>query len=58
MENLFIIDEAKELAWKAFISRTTEEEYYYIHRKEAKLDFEKWWNENSKHLIELLKRCR
>ena len=48
MARLFTEDEAKELAWKAFMSRTTEEEYFWIHRKKARPEFEKWWTEKSK----------
>lgn len=39
-------DEVKEVAWKAFMSRTDEREFELIHRKSAKDEFEKWWNRN------------
>ena len=39
--------EAKELAWKAYISRTTEEEFFWINKKHAKSEFEKWWIKNN-----------
>jgi hypothetical protein len=43
---LYTEDEAKLIAWKAFMSRTDEREFEMIHRKSAKSVFEKWWNEN------------
>lgn len=36
-------DEVKEIAWLAYMSRTDESEFYFIHRKEARPEFEKWW---------------
>lgn len=42
----YTIESIKELAWKAYISQTNEEEFYKIHRKDAKIEFEKWWNDN------------
>lgn len=38
--------ECKELAWKAYMSKTDEKEFFMIHRKYAKDEFEKWWNKN------------
>ena len=49
MKNLnYTEEEAKKIAWEAFISRTDEKEYFFIHRREAKADFEIWWNKNKK----------
>ncbi|HOB25686.1 MAG TPA: hypothetical protein PKG93_00845 [Bacilli bacterium] len=38
--------EAKEIAWKAFLSQTTEKEFEMITRKSARSVFEKWWDKN------------
>lgn len=42
-----IMDIAKRLAYKAYMSRTDEQEFRLIHKKDPKEVFEKWWKENS-----------
>jgi hypothetical protein len=37
----YIESNLKQIAWKAYMSRTTEEEFEFIHRKLAKDEFEK-----------------
>jgi hypothetical protein len=41
-------NEAKKLAYKAFMARTDEAEFRAIHRKEPGEVFEIWWNKNKK----------
>lgn len=48
MDKIYFDDECKEIAWKAYMSRTDEKEFELIHRKSAKDEFEKWWNKNCK----------
>lgn len=48
MEKIYFEDECKEIAWKAYMSRTDEREFEMIHRKSARDEFEKWWIKNGK----------
>lgn len=40
------MDKDKELCYKAYMSRTTEEEFRSIHKKDPRAEFEKWWLKN------------
>lgn len=46
MDKIYFEEKVKEIAWKAYMSRTDEKEFEMIHRKSARDEFEKWWNKN------------
>ena len=46
--NSYSEEDVKELCYKAFMSRTDEDEFRAIHHKEPRVVFEKWWLKNKK----------